>query len=198
MKFKTILFVWLLAASTHVFAIADVHTAVQAATDDLLARLLEVKPLYKSDPDEFYAAVDSTLGPFIDFKGFAKGVMAKYFRRATEVQKQQFAIAFRKGLIETYAKALVAFDSQKVIVLKPTTSPKRPDRASITLQIHSKSGPVYEVAYTLVVINDDWKLRNLSINGINVGLQFRSQFAESMRKHKNNIDDVIAFWSIDV
>ena len=95
-------------------------------------------------------------------------------------------------------KALVEFDNQEVLVLKPATPQKKPDRAKITLEIHSKDAKVYKVDYSLVLIDEDWKLRNLSINGINLGLQFRSQFAAAMRKHKNNIDEVIAFWSVDV
>ena len=77
--FKTVQFAWLLTFAALMPAATDVHSTVQEATDSLLVRLLEVRPLYRTDPVEFYSAVDATLGPFVDFEGFSKGVMAKYF-----------------------------------------------------------------------------------------------------------------------
>ena len=139
-----------------------------------------------------------TLGPFIDFEGFSRGVMAKYYRRASYQQKSDFASTFRKGLIETYAKALVEFENQKVVVLKPDSPQKKPDRAQITLEIYGQDGTIYKVDYSLVLKDENWKLRNLTINGINIGLQFRSQFGAYMSKYKNNIDEVVTNWSVDV
>ena len=56
---------------------------------------------------------------------------------------------------------------------------------------------VFKVDYNLILLDGQWKLRNVVINGINIGLQFRSQFQASMSKNKNNLDEVIAGWSVD-
>ena len=104
---------------------------------------------------------------------------------------------FRKGLIETYSNALVGFDNQQVKVIQPTTPQKKPERPIITIEITGQDGSVYEVAYNLILIEEQWKLRNVVINGINIGLQFRSQFQAAMSKNKNNIDVVIANWSVE-
>jgi len=42
-----------------------------------------------------------------------------------------------------------------------------------------------------------WLLRNVIINGINIGLQFRSQFNAYMQKYRGDIDLVIENWSLD-
>lgn len=179
-------------------ATPDPRQAVQEATDVLLAKLKEVKPLYKEDPKKFYEEIDSALGPFIDFEGFSRGVMAKYYRRASDEQKTQFIDTFRTGLIETYAKALAEFDNEKIVVMEPTLDPDRPDRASISLEVHSEDNKVYPVDYSLVLVDGRWLLRNVVIEGINLGLQFRSQFSSYMQKYRNDIDEVIANWSVDV
>jgi len=36
---------------------------------------------------------------------------------------------------------------------------------------------------------------NVTLDGINLGLAFRQQFASAMAKNKGNMDDVIAFWN---
>ena len=174
----------------------DPKQAVQEATDQLLAKLIEVRPLYEEDPEQFFSAIDESLAPFIDFDGFARGVMAKFYRRATDDQKARFSQTFRTALIRTYASALIEFDNQEIIVGDPEQDPKRPNRASIGLEIRGGGSEVYLVEYTLTLKDNSWLLRNVSIEGINIGLQFRSQFASFMSQYKNNIDDVIDNWTV--
>lgn len=181
-----------LAAAT---SIPDPRASVQVATDELLAKLVEVQPLYASAPEKFYSEIHVALDPFIDFDGFSRAVMAKYYRQATDAQKLQFIETFKQELVQTYAKALVEFDNQKVEVL-PLSQPPEEDRATVSLNIHSTDGTVYSVVYTLALVDQHWKLRNVVINGINIGLQFRSQFQSYMQKYRNNIDEVIANWNV--
>jgi len=178
-------------------AAPDPKASVQAATDTLLAKLVEVKPLYMEDPAVFFAEIDRSLAAFVDFEGFSRSVMAKYYRRATAEEKVLFIQTFRKGLIETYAKALVEFENETIVVLDPSIDPQRPERASIGLEIHGANSKIYLVEYSLILVDNEWLLRNVVIEGINIGLQFRSQFAAYMRTYKNNIGDVIANWSVD-
>ncbi|MDA0979706.1 MAG: ABC transporter substrate-binding protein, partial [Proteobacteria bacterium] len=165
----------------------DPYVSVQESTDLLLAKLKELQPIFESDPQRFYAEVEQTLLPYIDFDGFSKRVMAKYYRLATEEQRQQFEVKFRKALIHTYASALVEFDNEKVVVQEPTNDQRSDDRASIILEIHTSSGAVYPVEYQLSLEGDKWLLYNVVINGINIGLQFRSQFNADMQKYRKDI-----------
>lgn len=174
--------------------------AVEESTALLIDRLQEVQPLYEEDPARFFAEIDIALSPYIDFEGFSKGVMAKHYRKATEVQRQTFQQQFRGALIKTYAKALASFDSQGVDVTVLPPNPKQAglDKATIRLQVRTQSGDVYPVQYQLHRQDGKWRLRNVIVNGINIGLQFRSQFSAFMQRYKNDIDEVIANWSVDV
>lgn len=170
---------------------------VQLATDELLEKLVEVQPLYEDDPERFFAEVEKSLAPFIDFEGFSRGVMAKYYRRATDEQRAKFTKKFQDELIQTYSKALVGFDNQKVEVMPLETPPER-GRATVQLNVYGKDGAIYPVVYTMAEVDGSWKLRNVVIEGINIGLQFRSQFGSYMQKYRNDIDEVIANWNVDV
>jgi phospholipid transport system substrate-binding protein len=186
----------LVSVSARSAEVPDPYTAVQEATDELLAKLREVLPLYESDRDRFYQEVETSLSPFIDFEGFARGVMAKYYRRATDAQKENFTRKFKQQLVQTYANALVEFDNQKVEVTQPQQPPDD-GRATIELNIRGSDGQVYVVVYSLALMDDKWKLRNLIIDGINIGYQFRSQFSNYMQKYGNDIDQVVANWNVD-
>lgn len=170
--------------------------SVQESTDILLKRLVEVKPIHESDPDLFFSEVDDALNPYIDFEGFAKRVMAKHWRKATPAQQSAFVERFRRGLIKTYSTALLEFDNQRVDVLEPS-SPQDVDRAVVEISIHANSGAIYPVHYQLELHDGHWLVRNVLINGINMGLQFRTQFNASMQKYRGNVDEVIENWSVD-
>lgn len=172
------------------------YESVVESTDVLLAKLTEVKPIYEEDPQRFYREVQLALDPYVDFKGFAKRVMAKHYRKANDSQRERFVLEFKQSLIDTYATALLEFDNQKVVVLPPTSADDG-ETAVILVEVHAKSGAVYPVHYQLELINDRWLLRNVIINGINMGLQFRSQFNAYMQKYRQDLDLVIANWSVD-
>lgn len=174
----------------------DPHETVKEATDKLLNKLAEVKPLYESDREAFYREVEDSLAPFVDFEGFARGVMAKYYRRASDVQRAQFVEKFQNELIRTYSNALVEFDNQKVEV-EPLSEAPNDGRATVDIKVYGKDGSIYPVSYTLALIDGNWKLRNVVVDGINIGLQFRSQFSNYMQKYRNDIDKVIDNWDVE-
>ncbi len=198
MIFRSLMLALLLSPLlAHAEATPDPYQTVRDATDQLLAKLIEVQPLFSDDPEKFFAEVEKSLAPFIDFDGFARGVMAKYYRRATEEQQAAFAVKFQTELVRTYSNALVEFDNQRVEV-KPLATPPSDGRATVELEVYGKTGAVYPVVYTLALVDGKWKLRNVVVEGINLGLQFRSQFANYMQQYGNDIDKVIQNWDVDV
>jgi phospholipid transport system substrate-binding protein len=40
-----------------------------------------------------------------------------------------------------------------------------------------------------------WRVTNVTIDGINLGLAFRQQFASAMAQNEGRMDDVIASWN---
>ena len=172
------------------------HDSVARSTGVMLARLKEVRPLYQSDPDSFFTEVELALAPHIDFEGFSKGVMGKHYRDATPAQRTQFQDKFKQGLIHTYATVLAEYDGQGLVVKEPGAEPKNPARVPVQIELHTASGNVFPIQYLMIKKNDRWLLRNVIVNGVNLGLQFRSQFGGYMQQHNRDIDQVIAAWTV--
>jgi phospholipid transport system substrate-binding protein len=171
--------------------------SIQATVDSLLQVIREGKGYFDSDPDRFYQAVENVLDPVIDFNTFSRGVMAVYYKRATPQQRQRFEENFRSALVHTYGKALLSYGDEKVEVLPDDRPQTQPDRDSVKTEITSKEGKVYPVIYSMRLSKDGvWRVYNLIINGINIGLTYRNQFASSMKspEHRGNLDAVIATW----
>ena len=170
--------------------------SVRKTTMILLKEAKAKKYLLEKDPVEFHLAVTKVLQPHVDFQGFAKGVMAKYYRLATASQRLAFIDKFKGALAVSYSKALLELDSDSISI-KSSESGKRTDRAVVHVELETNSGKVYPVQYSLISVDSRWLLRNLVINGINLGLQYRSQFNSSFRSNKGDIDRVIEQWEFE-
>ena len=143
--------------------------------------------------EEKKAALIQLLQQVVDYPVIARGVMGKYFRRASEQQFQLFLIEFQSSLENTIANALISFKIDDY-VLQPGTDDTRAGREKVLIRV--KAGNVsYDIQYTLSSKSGQWQVSNLSLDGINIGLSFRNQFIGSMGKHNNDMDLVIANWN---
>ena len=170
------------------------ENTVRLATERLFEIAKTNEPLLVKKPEVFYDTITKTLETNTDFQGFAKGVMAKYYRLATEDQRTKFAEKFKLSLAQTYSKALLEFDRDSIKV--KSSEIENINRAKVLVEIKSSSGSTYPIIYSLSLIEDRWYLRNLVVNGINLGLQFRSQFNSSFQLYKGDLDRVIKEWKV--
>ena len=55
----------------------------------------------------------------------------------------------------------------------------------------------YPISYKLRKSKDGWKIVNIIINGVNLGLTFRNQFQALAVSHNENISDTLRNWVSD-
>lgn len=185
------------AAETMAASVSTPHQIIRTTGDQLIAVIKEGKGYFEADPERFYAAVQGVLDPIVDFDGFSRGVMAVYYRKATPEQRARFRDTFKSGLVRTYAKALLGYGDEKIDVLAPTRPAQQPDRDSVTMEVWS-NGKAYPVIYSMSRdASGGWRMRNIIINGINMGLTYRNQFASAMKAPANRgeVDRVIEGWA---
>jgi phospholipid transport system substrate-binding protein len=178
-------------------AAGSAHELVQDTTSRMLADLTANKEQYKQDPSQFYEALNTIVGPVVDAEGISKSIMTvKYSRKATPAQMQTFQENFKKGLFQFYGNALLEYNNQGITVDAPKD--ESGDRTSVGMTVKGTNGAVYPVQYTLEKISGEWKLRNVIINGINIGKLFRDQFADAMQRNGNDLDKTINGWAGEV
>lgn len=175
-------------------AAPSAQQVVQHTIDQLLGDLKTNKAAYQADPKTFYAALDRTLGPVVDAEGISRSIMTvKYSRRATPEQMQRFQDNFKLSLMQFYGNALLEYDNQEILVLPARI--EGAERASVGMEFKDSKGTIYPVSYTMIKVDGQWKLRNLVVNGINIGKLFRDQFTETMQKNGHNLDKAIDGWA---
>lgn len=190
----------------------DPHRLVEITTERVLAVIEDARDYAESDPERFYREVEAVFGQVVDFDVFARSVMGKYAsaqryrslktdaeREAFRARVERFSHRFRRGLVETYAQGLLTFSGQRIEVVPPRSGDVTDRSARVVQRIYGDtSAQPYTVQYTLRRDSaDHWKLRNVIIEGINIGATYRNQFAAAVESHGNNIDAAIDSWSVE-
>lgn len=178
-------------------AAQSAHDLVDQTTKTLLSDLSANRGQYKSNPSAFYDSLNRIVGPVVDADGISKSIMTvKYSRNATPAQMQRFQENFKRGLFQFYGNALLEYDNQGITVGQPKD--ESGDRTTVDMQVKGSNGAIYPVSYTLVKLSGEWRIRNVIINGINIGKLFRDQFADAMQRNGNNLDKTIDGWAGEV
>ncbi|WP_280546677.1 MULTISPECIES: ABC transporter substrate-binding protein [unclassified Halomonas] len=168
---------------------------IRDSIDELMTRIEGREAYFADHLDELEAIVDDSLEDVADFRYIGASVMGRYFSNATPQQRSRFVETFRKTLIDTYAKGLVTFDYREIRVLDNQQTSRYEDQASVAMEVVANDGSVYPVSYSLRLDDGQWKVVNVIVNGINLGLTFRNQFDQAMRDQNRDYDAVIDDWA---
>jgi len=178
-------------------AAQSAHDVVDGTTKALLADLAANHEQYKTNPEKFYDALNNIIGPVVDAEGISKSIMTvKYSNGATPVQVKTFEDNFKRSLMQFYGNALLEYNNQGITVAP--TKDESGDRTTVDMSVKGNGGAVYPVQYTMVKLNGEWKVRNVIVNGINIGKLFRDQFTDAMQRNNGNLDKTINGWAGEV
>ena len=169
-----------------------------ARTHNNIILILQTKnALFEEDSELFIQEISNAFSPIVDFQRIARNVMGKHYKVSTSLQRDRFSEAFKASLLNTYSKTLIEFKDEKIIVLPPKNK-SRSNKVKVDIEIITSSKSYPGVYSMYLDKNNEWKIINIVVNGINLGLTFRSQFYSLMEKNNNDISVVIDKWIISV
>lgn len=199
--------VWAMMVSIIVSLLAAVQVSadkgepqkiVEGVTQELFA---EVKKLSAGEITEeaYKTRVNDILERVVNFPFIAANVMGQQaYSKATPEQRNAFATVFRNGLVNSYSKGISGYADSEIRVVSVTQDPRNAKRVTVAQEVNDK-GTLHKLDYTMLQDKaGDWRVVNVTLNGVNLGMSFSSQFKSSMRKYGNDVDKVIAGWLADV
>lgn len=175
-----------------VSALETVENGVQL----LLDTVEQSRPYFVSDQRRYFNEVEQALDSIVDFDAVATVVMSRYGDLATAEQKTRFGNILKSTLTRFYGAALASYEGQELVFM-PSNKPPANPRADTVVGMELRGGdsaPIRLQYQMFLNENDEWKLKNLSLAGINLGRQYYTQFAASMSRHDNDIDQVLNNW----
>ncbi|MEE4362018.1 MAG: ABC transporter substrate-binding protein [Pseudomonadales bacterium] len=179
-------------------AASEPDQAVREVSEDILGIIETHRSSFADMPQAYYDDVDARMQSFIDYEAIARAVMAQYWDDATPEQRERFIASFRRSLVRSYARALMEFEHERIDVLPVKPEHRRGNRALVRMEIVGNSGRAYELDYSMAQDEaGDWLVRNVIVDGINLGVTYRNQFVSAMQSPDGgNIDAVIESWSV--
>ncbi len=186
-------------------ASAGVEGKVDLSPDIIISNATEglLKSIKGAEQSEktiqfYYDLVDEKVSPIVDFPLIARRVMGRYYRLASAEDRERFVVTFKESLLKTYAKGIAGYTNETLVFLpfKGVQSRKGKLKAKVEMEIRSPSEPPILVAYQMFQNKQkEWKLENIVLNGINLGLTFRNQFSESYKANAGDFSKVIGQWN---
>ncbi len=197
--FKFFVLISLFISSLQVPADAvSAHEYAERTHSNIIEIIRTRNQLFLENPDLFTKEISDAFRPIVDFKRISRNVMGKYGKNATTRQLEDFSEVFENSLLDTYASTLVEFKDEKINVLPPTGTTNSNTKARVNIEIVTSSS-TYPGRYSMYRDKDNnWKIINIEINGMNLGKIFRNQFYSLMEKNKEDINLVIEKWVTSV
>lgn len=193
---RTVLILLLAGLALVARAESDPRQVVENAIDRLTSSIEENREEMESDPAKARELVRDELADLVDFKRITRMVMGDHFANASRDQKYRFLDVFKSSLINTYASGITLYDGQKIKVLPVRESDRKGDYARVRMQLNTNAGKVVPIYYTLYQRDDQWRVINVYVNGLDLRDTFKSQFAQGMEEYQD-MDTVIDNWAAD-
>lgn len=186
-----------LAMTTNVYAApAEAPNAfVKRVADQLTTRLKTDAPKIKSNPAIARQIIQQNIEPHIDTQGFSRLVMGTYATSSTAQQRATFEKNFKQTLINNYGGELAKYANNTYTMrpYKATTS-----QYPVVTVDFLHQGQKIPVSFQLIDKNNQWKIRNVNVSGIDLALTLRQQFADTVKSNGNSIDKAISNFKPDI
>lgn len=148
---------------------------LEYVASNMIAGLKVNKATLKNKPQIVYGLANKYIVPHADLNAMSKYVLPPHiWNNATPAQREEFKKLFTRTLIRTYSSALTSYQNQQIKFYPPRT------RGGATVQVMSEiSGletQTIQVSYRLIRSGGNWRLFDVSVEGVSMLESFRSQF----------------------
>lgn len=184
---QAILLVGLYAGNAVASAEISADELVKQTADEVLAVVKSDKDIQAGNQQKIFALAEEKIMPNFDFDRVSRMVLGKNWKAATPEQQASFQKEFRSLLLRTYATALGKYRDQ-VIEYKPLRAEPGAKNVSVKTQILQPGGQPIAVDYSLVKVENGWKVYDIVIEGVSLVTNYRSQFSNEIRQ--NGIDSL--------
>ena len=189
-KFKAIAVSVFLLFTSQLWADSSPIPMLENVANQIISTLKNNKSNLKSNHQVIHQAVERYLLPVVDLPGMSRSVLGRQaWHSASASERQQFTQAFTKLVILTYASPLAEYKDETVKFL-----PLRGEANGKFIRVNSlivrTNGQNIPLTYSLVAKNGQWKIYDLSVEGVSLLQSFHSQFGQVLQN--SSMSDLIS------
>jgi phospholipid transport system substrate-binding protein len=158
---------------------ADPPTTPRQLTEKVVAEALAILRDPKLSAAERRDKIQQIGYDNLSFDVMARLSLGRYYKNLTDAQKSEYADAFKQHVTNTYRHTTDHYTDEDI---KVTGDRKEADGdwTVMTQIVDSKGAQVVKVDYRLRLKDNQWKVIDLTIDGVSLVSNFRSQFQDIM------------------
>ncbi len=115
-----------------------------------------------------------------DFDELSKRILSRNWKKLNPDQQKEFALLIGRLLGNIYMDRLMKFTNEKVVFTKESMLSEK--RAEVQSKIISQSREI-PLHYKMILKNGEWKVYDLTIEGVSLVKNYRSQFKKILKKN---------------
>lgn len=178
---------FLLAGAAHATAETP-NEVIESAVVELATALEGRRDVLAADREALYSVINEILLPRFDREYAARLVLAQHWRTASNEQKRRFVDAFYNSMLKRYADGVLEFQEDRVEVLTFRGDLSRPRVLARTI-VRLNDGSKVPVDYAFVNRNEQWRLFDVTVEGVSFVRNFRAELDSEIRA--SSLDAVI-------
>ena len=176
----------------------DPYNFIDSNAQKMVFVLTKNSELFETDREMYEQKIKDIFEPMIDFRRVAASVMGKkYYLLATKEQRAQFVEIFKDSLLDTYAETLAQWGDSTISTQFQDDFLYKELKTVEVKQTLDTGSSKYPISYKLRKDKEGWKIINIIINGVNLGLTFRNQFQALAISNNEKIESTIDNWVSD-
>ena len=169
-------------------AVASPDDVVKVTADGVISHIANNRSVLEKNPGKIYEMVDQLIIPRFDFISMSKWVLGKHWKQASEAQRSEFITQFKALLVRTYARALLEYSGQEIKYFPSEQNPKS-NIAVVKTELTSASNTQLPILYRMHQKNEEWKVVDVSVDGVSLVTTYRGSFATQIKK--NGFDSLL-------
>ena len=187
-------FLFVLSFSSFLYSekIPEIHEFIDKNAQYFLTVIKEEGSTYRNDPDKFKTRLKNIWEPMVDVSLVSRLILSKVYEEATPQQIIAFEEQTKILLLDTYVTTLLEFEDYTLETDKEIKVNKKTFEVSVKFISSSDSFITKFSVYRNKL--GEYKIINIIIDGINLGLVFRNQFQDNLEKNNMDLDKAIETW----
>ena len=152
--------------------------------------------LIDNENDKFLKGFEQSIKGIVDSKEISKRVMGKkIYDESSELQKERFNQKFKNTLFKSYASAFKEINYEDLKIVSHYHPKENMNNAVVRLKVNL-SGRNIDFVYKMKIINEEWRIIGLIIDGIDLISIFRKQFIKLFLEGNKKINYAIDNWDL--
>jgi len=162
---------------------------VKGVANDVLNALRQDPELKAGSATKMSELIEQKVAPHFDFDRMTRLAVGRNWRQASPEQQKTLISQFHTMLVRSYGAAYSAFRNI-VIEVKPVRMQPDDDDVQVRTELKLPGGaPPVAVDYSMVKSEAEWKVYDVTVDGVSLVTTYRGTFAEEIRQ--GGIDGLI-------